>query len=835
MLFIDVEGSTRLATSLGDQWPGVLEAYYGIVKSIVGSSNGWVDGTAGDGFFVTFGDVSQAGRAAVAIQRALRAHRWPAAVGELRVRMGVHVGSVERRAQGYVGLEIHRAARVGAAAHGGQLLMTGVAAELMRDVVPSQPLGAHRLKDFPAPTALFSAVIDGRGAAAFPPPRTLELAVGSLPAAAGSLIGREHELARVRQALQHDGERLVTLLGRGGVGKTSLALAAAHDLFEDYEDGVWWIEASNERDGAGLWTLIARECRVSDEGRAEEAVIRDLGSRGRLLLVLDNLERVANAGTFLDSLLSRLPEARVLATSQLPLRSQHERQLRLDRLLEHDALALLVRTAARLDVRLEDEPACAELVTLVDGLPLAIELAAGRLRLFPVAELARRLRESTDILQDRSRPERHRSLSAALEWTLDLLDPEAQLLFMRLGVFAGAVEIDDVEAVIGQGLDVISAAGTLLDAALLRRVETGDGVVRFGLPEAVRQEASRRLDAAGGDAWRREHAEWQRDLVWPLRIYEIVDSRLVERAHSAAAETQQALAWAWDHDRQLGRQIALGRYALAARAGALQEALGLLDRVLDDPGSDPQVVDMAREHALLRAGPATDQQDKASSLISLLPELSDLYARFLCVTNISIVQTWLNRYDEALMWNDRTLELAREISPLAEASTLAIRADTLLEAARYEDAETAIRQCDSVAGPLSSPNHDLLQIVRAHLASARGDHASALDGYARVLTQAEILGDQSAIRVAVVSLLRTFARAGDEREMLETAGMAQALADEWSEQGIDVPAAFADPEPAVAPALARLGPEGEVIFEAGRSTEPTQRVKRLCALIYAVA
>ncbi len=175
MLFIDLEGSTRLAALLGQEWPGVLGSYHGIVRGVVRSGGGWVDGVAGDGFFITFGDVLEAGRAAVAIQRGLRNQSWPPAAGELRARMGLHVGPVERRGSGYVGLEIHRAARVGAAAHGGQLLMTGAAAELLRDVVPSQPLGAHRLRDFPAPTALFCAVIDGQGLAAFPPPRTLEL------------------------------------------------------------------------------------------------------------------------------------------------------------------------------------------------------------------------------------------------------------------------------------------------------------------------------------------------------------------------------------------------------------------------------------------------------------------------------------------------------------------------------------------------------------------------------------------------------------------------------------------------------------------------------------
>jgi class 3 adenylate cyclase/predicted ATPase len=831
MLFTDIEGSTRLASSLGDGWVEVLATYHEIVEGVVRSAGGWVDGTTGDGFFITFGDVSEAGRAAVAIQRRLRTCRWPAAVGELKVRMGLHVGQVERRAHGYVGLEIHRAARVGAAAHGGQMLMTGVAADLLRQVVPSQPLGAHRLKDFPAPTALYCAVIDGQGAGEFPPPRTLELRAGSVPAMPVALIGRERDLERVRAALLGDGERLVTVLGRGGVGKTSLALAAANDLVEDYEGGVWWIDAHQERDAAGLCALIARGCRISAEGAVKEALIADLGSRGPLLLVLDNLEGIPGTGSLLDSLLARLPDLRVLATSQLPLRCQRERRLQLDRLGESDALALLSRTAQRLDVALENDPASAELITLLDGLPLAIELAAGRLRLFHLADLVRRLRDSTAILEDRTRPNRHRSLTAALEWTLDLLDSDACELLTRLGIFAGPIELDDIEVVAGEGLDVISAIATLLDVSLLQRVESGDGLVRFGLPEAVRQEARRRLDPAAGEARRRAHAIWQRDLVWPLRIFEIADSRLVERAHAAAAETQVALVWAWDHDRQLGREIALGRHALASRAGAAQEAGALIERVLADPGDDPRVIDLVREHALLSHG--EEAHDPARSLMSLLPELTDTHARFLCLMNMAIVLGWEARFDEALVWMDRALELAREISPLALASALVVKADLFVESGRDDDAESAIRESDAIAGPLRSPNRDVIELIRANLASRRGAHADAFDRFARALTHAELVGDSSAIHMIVASLGHAFERAGREPQMLETAGILEALVAEESTHGTFAAAVLGASEIAIAAAIARLGPAGNSIRDAGRAVEPAQRTNRIYALIYA--
>jgi class 3 adenylate cyclase/predicted ATPase len=828
MLFTDVEGSTRLATALGEQWDGVLGGYHEIVGSTVELFGGWVDETAGDGFFVTFRDVTKAGRAAVEMQRRLRDHPWPAAVGELKVRMGLHVGQVERRGHGYVGLEIHRAARIGSAAHGGQLLLSGAAAELLRDVVPSQPLGAHRLKDFPAPTALYCAVIDGRGAGDFAPPATLELRLGNVPLPPLMLIGREADRDRVQAALRRDGERLVTILGRGGMGKTSLAMVAANDLFEAYPGGVWWVDGAPERDATGLRAAIARGCRIEAEDSSQTALVNDLGSRGPLLLVIDNLETVPDSAEVLDSLLDRLPELQVLATSQLPVHSTRERRLALDRLAETDALALLERVAERLGVGLEDRRACAELVALLDGLPLAIELAAGRLRLFGPAELVRRLRQSMAILEDRTRSERHRSLTSALAWTLGLLDPGARELFARMGVFAGPVELQDVELVVGDGRDVFAATESLLDAALLHRVESGDGRVRFGFPEAIRQEAARALEGVDAERWRRAHAQWQRDLVWPLRIYEIAEADAVERAHGAATETHAAIAWAWERDRPMARQIAVARYALASRAGVIAEATALVERLLADPGDDPRVVDLVREHALVFHS-SEALADRGEELISLFTELRDDYAVFLCGMNIAIVLTWERRYDEALAWADRSLELARDIGPLAEASMLGIKADTLLEAGRVDEAEVAILQSDAATGGRRSGTPEMRTILRAVLASHGGLHDEALDSLARVLTSAESSGDSSTILVALAALVQAFARAGRDRELLEAAGITRALV---AERDLLNEADFAVPAAVVADALERVGPSGASILDAGRAVEPARRVKRACTLVY---
>src|SRR5437763_5144940 len=516
LLFTDIQGSTRLARAVGSKWAGVLADHHELVGGAISAEGGFIDGTEGDAFFATFQDAAAAARAAVAALRALRTHDWPDAVGELKVRMGLHVGHVERRATGYVGLEVHRAARVAGAAHGGQLLLTAAARGLVREALVVEPLGMHRLKDFPRPEELFCAVVDGRGAAAFPPPRVEQLRPTNLPAGLPMLVGRDFDLERVRSALVGGGERLVTLTGRGGVGKTSLALRAATDLLDEYAGGVWLVRlasVSSVRD-----VLVAVASTVGAEGESFDstlhALIAHLRARGRTLIVLDNMEHLLAAATDLATLLDALPELRMLVTSQAPLRLAAEQRVPLDTLDDVAALALMERVARRRGAAFttdgSNRAALLEVAHLLDGLPLALELAAARLGLLSPSQLCERLRSSADVLKEGggTRPERQRSLRATVDWTLSLLEPGPREMFTRMGAFAGAVELEELEAVAGgDGLDVLEALAGLLDVALVRRVESGDGRVRFGLPEALRQIAASRLDvAADGQEWRRSHA-----------------------------------------------------------------------------------------------------------------------------------------------------------------------------------------------------------------------------------------------------------------------------------------------------------------------------------------
>ena len=443
LLFTDIEGSTRLARALGGEWPSVLEQHYELLRKAILGNGGYIDRATGDGVFAVFEDSVSAVRAAMSAQRSLAQHPWPPTVGELRVRMGLHTGVVEDGDHGYTGLDVHLAARVEAAAHGGQIVVTAAMHDTVGDAVPTETLGEHRLKDFPAPERLFQVVVDGRGASAFPPLRTAPVRPTNLPVELRPLVGREQEIRDLRAALLRDGERLVTILGLGGIGKTQLALAVAAGLLDEHLGGVWVVSLANTRDPDRVLTAIAAALGVSDEAARDlpDVLAERLDGRSTLL-VLDNFEPVVAAGPAIGALVDRAPALRVLVTSQLPLRARRERVYRLGRLSTADGFRLFEASAGL--AAASDADSITALVERVDGVPLAIELAAARLSIVTPRELLRRLDGSFEVLArgPADLPDRQRSVRATLEWTFELLTPDERALLARLAAFAGPAPLD---------------------------------------------------------------------------------------------------------------------------------------------------------------------------------------------------------------------------------------------------------------------------------------------------------------------------------------------------------------------------------------------------------
>ena len=439
MLFTDIEGSTRLARAAGPAWPGAIAIHHEIVSGAVADAGGHLDASEGDALFAYFVDPGSAVAAAAAAQAALRAAEWPGAVGELRVRMGVHTGLVARSATGYGGLEVHLAARIAAAGHGGQVVVSAATRALLAADVELADTGEHRLKDFPAPERLWLLRHDERDPGDFPPLRTEPVRPTNLPADARRLVGREGELEALWDMLTGR-ERLVTILGFGGTGKTRLALAAAEGLLSAFEGGVWLVALAGVREPDALLPAIAEALGVDADERGQ-AVVRRLRARPTLL-VLDNFEQIVEAAATVAGLLDEVPGCRALVTSQLPLRIGHEQVLRLAPLGTPAAVKLFAERAqlAAPDVDLAGEQ---DTVTAIcdrlDGMPLAVELAAARVAALSPSELLARLDQSLALLArgPRDLAERHRSLRAALEWTHELLEPAERTLLARLAAFAG--------------------------------------------------------------------------------------------------------------------------------------------------------------------------------------------------------------------------------------------------------------------------------------------------------------------------------------------------------------------------------------------------------------
>ena len=522
-LFTDVEGSTALLGRLGDDgYVQVLAGHHALIRSALAAHDGQEVDTQGDAFFAVFSSPRGCVAAVLAMQQALADHAWPG--GErVRVRMGIHCGEAARTATGLVGLEVHRAARVAAVAHGGQVLVSEAAAVLVRDGLPPgaalADLGVHRLKDLGRPERIFQLVAPGLQAG-FPPLRSLgnPALPNNLPAQLSVFIGRDREVAEVRVLLESS--RLVTLTGAGGCGKTRLGLQVAAELLDGSGDGVWLAELAAVIDEDAVPAALCEALRLAARpGRPPLEALLDALAFQDVLIVLDNCEHLIGAcAKTAEAILRRCPKVRLLATSREPLGIGGEAVYRVPSLSlpgpedsdpapgSCDAVALFADRARAQGVPLAADEQAGPLVVSVcrrlDGMPLAIELAAARLRSMSLAELAGRLDQRFRLLTGGSRTavERQQTLAATVGWSYSLLTGAERMLLARLSVFAGGFGLDAAEAVCGSGdLDVLEVAGllgSLVDKSLVV-AEPAGGFLRYRLLETIRLFAAERLAEAG--------------------------------------------------------------------------------------------------------------------------------------------------------------------------------------------------------------------------------------------------------------------------------------------------------------------------------------------------
>jgi len=514
LLFSDIEGSTRLLRRTGGAYPALLERHRTLLREAFERRGGHVLGAEGDEFFVAFDSAADAAAAAADGQRALAGHDWPDG-NEIRVRMGLHTGEPRPVDGTYVGLDVHVAARVMAAGHGGQVVVSEATRSLLGTSVEVRDLGEHQLKDLAGPQQLYQLEIDGLPAE-FPPLNTLDDRFTSLPSVPNTFVGRERELAEAAELLARDDVRLLTLLGPGGTGKTRLALQLAENLRDRFPGGAAFVFLTPVRDPDLVVPAIAQALGLREQPgeSALETLVEYLRGK-QLLLVLDNFEQVLAAAPALSTLLAQAPGLKLLATSRSPLRLSGERAYRVPQLALDDAVELFAERAraAASDFRVTDENAetVAEICRRLDGLPLAIELAAPRVRTLTPRALLRRLDQRLPLLTGGSQDadERQRTLRDTIAWSYDLLSERERTLFRQLAVFVGGFRLEAAAAV-GDSADVLEDLDSLVEKSLLLRLrEDSDGEPRFWMLETIREYAREQLDAAGElEGTRRRHGAW---------------------------------------------------------------------------------------------------------------------------------------------------------------------------------------------------------------------------------------------------------------------------------------------------------------------------------------
>lgn len=553
-LFTDIEGSTRIEQAVGTpRYAEVRERHRAIVRAAIDEVGGREQDTAGDSFFVVFPTARAAVVAAAEIQRALGAEPWPDDA-VIRVRMGIHAGEAAEAGGSLVGLDINRAARISAVAHGGQVLVSAVVQALLAASPPPDlglvDLGSHRLKDLREPERLFQ--LGGAGlATTFPPLATIDARPNNLPTQLTTFVGREAELATAGDLLAAG--RLVTLTGPGGTGKTRLSLQVAALSAADFPDGVFFVPLETVRDPALVASRIIGEIGLMEAaGRSGRDVLVDWLAARRVLLVLDNFEQVVEAGAVVADILRVAPGLKVLVTSRAPLRVSGEQEFPVpglpvppdpgrqsgyeraqhgvgDRAEGVDPATLSTYEAVRLfiararavrpdfNVTNENAPAVAAICARLQGMPLAIELAAARVKLLGPDAILARLEHQLDVLAAGARdlPARQQTLRGAIAWSYDILGEPHRRLLDRLSVFVGGFDLDAAEAVAGPsselGIDILDGVVELGDQSLLRSIESDPP--RFALLETIREFAAEML-ATRDDAAeiRHRHSRWYLEL-----------------------------------------------------------------------------------------------------------------------------------------------------------------------------------------------------------------------------------------------------------------------------------------------------------------------------------
>ena len=696
-LFSDIEGSTRILQELGHAYADLLDAHRDIVRSGIREGEGSELGTEGDSFFVVFPSALAAVQAAAQIQRSLADHPFPRPV---RVRIGLHTGEGRIAGDDYVGIDVHRAARIAAAGHGGQVLISDTTRAVVEPHLPPdlslRDLGLHRLKDLAQPERLLQLVVEGLQSE-FPPPRSLDARPNNLPVQLTRFIGREDQVSDLTARLLN-GARLLTLTGPGGTGKTRLALEVAAETLTAFEDGAWFVDLGPITDPAQVVPTIAETLGVKEQSgrRLDDELAARLKDKA-LLVVLDNFEQVLEAGETVERLLQAAPRLKVLVTSRAVLHRYGEQEFSVPpfdlpdpgklpdpaALSRYEAIALFVEraTAVRPEFALSDDNAAAvaEIVVRLDGLPLAIELAASRTKILSPQAIMDRLRAGSPVLLSRvaDAPARQRTLRGAIEWSYNLLGEDERLLFQQMSVFQAGASLEAVEVVCAPapGADVLDGLTSLVDNSLLRQAKAQSEHPRFVMLETIKEYAVERLNDVPerAAAVHRAHATYFADLAEERREELAGPRRHAATAAMGADIENLRVAWRyWVAEKDLPHlnKLVDSLWLLYDARGWVHATVELTTDLLGVLSSTPSSPDQAMQEVMLRTSLArallaingyTEEVEqayaRAMEISAAHPELPQLFPVLRGLASFYMARAEL----------DKEIEVGRDILRLGEA------------------------------------------------------------------------------------------------------------------------------------------------------------------------
>jgi predicted ATPase/class 3 adenylate cyclase len=843
-LFTDIEGSTRLLQELGPDYRRVQDDHAEIMRKAISEGEGVEIRTEGDSFFAVFASAPGAVRAAVTAQRGLAEHRWSHG-RPLRVRIGMHTGEGVLGGDDYLGVDVNRAARIAAAGHGGQVLLSDATRALVEHALPDgtllRELGEHRLKDIAHTERLHEVVIEGL-ISEFPALRTSEVP-WNVPSDRTRFIGRTPEIRAVADLLSRS--RLVTLTGSGGSGKTRLATRVAVEVRDDFADGVVFVDLAPLTDSALVPSSIAGAAGVTEEGGTPigETLQQRLGDR-EILLLLDNFEQVVDAAPFLAQLLDAAPRLRVLVTSRLGLRLAGEQEFAvhpmavpphdapLERLAESEAVTLFVDRARAVEpsfvLNEENAAAVAELCTRLDGLPLAIELAASRVRVLSPPAILERLGSRLYLLAGgpRDAPARHRTLAEAIRWSDELLDEAASRMLRRLSVFAGGWTLDAADAVTNPdaelGVDALDVIETLLEHGLIRR--DGD---RFRMLETVRAYTAEQLGSDGEEV-RRRHARHFLSLA--ERAEPLITNPMERDATSQLAAEQDnlraALRWSRDHDVSVGLRIGAAVWRFWHLRGHLAEGRAAMEDLLATPASaSPDMAgDRARalvalagvvywQNDYVAARAAYEEAIEIARPLEALSVLGDAIHGLAFVTRIEgDLERAVLMFGEARDIFERLGDTTRLAgSTMAEGMMLSVQDRFTAAEARLEEASRRFVELGDLLGA-STANGALGQ-----LHARREDLDRAVASYLRSIELGSAIGDNTGLAVALLGLATVAGRRGD----LETGVLLAATSETITRaSGAQAPRGLLSLDDTRALAEKQLGAEQtELLWERGQALD----------------